>query len=119
MYLKKSFTNKMCTLDLLEKILNGKWKIQLMWWINEGYLRPSELQRKIPNASKTSLYIQLKELEDHELINRKIYPIIPPKVEYRLSEFGNSLIPAILKLGTWGVKNQLLLTKHNDRKSNN
>ena len=69
-------------------------------------MRPSELQRKIPDASRRVLNIQLKELEDHELITRKIYPVVPPKVEYRLTEFGKSLIPVISKLGEWGDEHQ-------------
>ena len=74
-----------CGLDLTGEVLYGKWKIRLLWFIHEGYKRPSELQRKIPNASRRVLNIQLKELEEHELITKKIYPVVPPKVEYRIN----------------------------------
>ncbi|MNP78775.1 HTH-type transcriptional activator HxlR [compost metagenome] len=50
------------------------------------------------------LNIQLKELEEHELISRTVYPVVPPKVEYKLTEFGQSLIPIIGALGMWGDK---------------
>jgi DNA-binding HxlR family transcriptional regulator len=84
----------------------GKWKIRLLWFIHEGFKRPSELQRKIPDASRRVLNIQLKELEEHELISKVIYPQIPPKVEYGLTEFGQTLIPVISVLGQWGDGHQ-------------
>ena len=106
MYEKKIPLSLNCGLDLIGEVLYGKWKIRLLWFINEGYKRPSELQRKIPDASRRVLYMQLKELEDHELITKKIYPIVPPKVEYSLTEFGKTLIPVIAVLGQWGDDNQ-------------
>lgn len=96
--------NLNCGLDLTGEVLYGKWKIRLLWFINEGHLRPSELQRKIPDATRRVLNMQLKELEDHALICRKIYPVVPPKVEYRLTDFGKTLIPVIAALGAWGDK---------------
>ncbi|WP_448139524.1 winged helix-turn-helix transcriptional regulator [Sphingobacterium siyangense] len=72
----------------------------------KGHKRPSELQRKIPDASRRVLNIQLKELEDHELISKKIYPVVPPKVEYSLTDFGMTLIPVISALGYWGDQNE-------------
>lgn len=101
MYERKIVPNLNCGLDLIGEVLYGKWKIRLLWFINEGHKRPSELQRKIPDATRRVLNIQLKELEDHELITRKIYPVVPPKVEYSLTEFGKTLIPVIATLGNW------------------
>jgi len=95
-----------CGLDLIGEVLYGKWKIRLLWFINEGHKRPSELQRKIPDASRRVLNIQLKELEEHGLVVRKIYAVVPPKVEYSLTEFGKTLIPVILVLGSWGDENE-------------
>jgi len=102
MYEKKIPLDLNCGLDLIGEILYGKWKIRLLWFINAGHQRPSELQRKIPGASRRVLHIQLKELQQHELIVKKIYPIVPPKVEYSLTEFGKTLIPVIAALGQWG-----------------
>ena len=102
MYERKTSPNLNCGLDLIGEVLYGKWKIRLLWFINEGHKRPSELQRKIPDATRRVLNMQLKELEDHELITRKIYPVVPPKVEYSLTEFGKTLIPVIDALGQWG-----------------
>src|SRR5689334_24899109 len=109
MYERKTSPNLNCGLDLIGEVLYGKWKIRLLWFINEGYKRPSELQRKIPDATRRVLNMQLKELEGHELISKKIYPVVPPKVEYSLTEFGKSLIPVILTLGNWGETNEVRL----------
>lgn len=106
MYERKILPNLNCGLDLIGEVLYGKWKIRLLWFINEGHKRPSELQRKIPDASRRVLNIQLKELEAHELVTKKIYPVVPPKVEYCLTEFGKSLIPVISVLGQWGDENE-------------
>jgi len=105
MYERKIPLSLNCGLDLIGEVLYGKWKIRLLWFINEGFNRPSELQRKIPDASRRVLHIQLNELEKHELIEKTIYPVVPPKVEYKLTEFGKTLIPVISALGHWGDDN--------------
>lgn len=106
MYERKLPLNLKCGLDLIGEVLYGKWKIRLLWFIHEGYKRPSELQRKISDASRRVLNLQLNELEEHELITKKIYPVVPPKVEYSLTEFGETLIPIISVLGQWGDEHQ-------------
>lgn len=106
MYERKIIPNLNCGLDLIGEVLYGKWKIRLLWFIEQGHKRPSELQRKIPDASRRVLNIQLKELEDHELVIKKIYPVVPPKVEYSLTDFGKSLIPVISALGHWGDQHE-------------
>jgi DNA-binding HxlR family transcriptional regulator len=106
MYERKIIPNLNCGLDLIGEVLYGKWKIRLLWFINEGYLRPSELQRKIPDATRRVLNIQLKELEEHELITKTIYPVVPPKVEFALTDFGKTIIPVIATLGKWGDDNE-------------
>jgi DNA-binding HxlR family transcriptional regulator len=106
MYERKILPNLNCGLDLIGEVLYGKWKIRLLWFIDQGHQRPSELQRKIPDATRRVLNIQLKELEDHELITKKIYAVVPPKVEYSLTDFGKTVIPVIGALGMWGDKNE-------------
>src|SRR5690606_11590377 len=106
MYERKIPLNLNCGLDLIGEVLYGKWKIRLLWFINEGNKRPSELQRKIPDASRRVLNMQLKELEKHELITRKVYAVVPPKVEYSQTDFGKTLIPVISLMGEWGDKNE-------------
>lgn len=98
--------NLNCGLDLIGEVLYGKWKIRLLWFIHIGHKRPSELQRKIPGASRRVLTVQLNELEAHDLITKKIYPVVPPKVEYSLTPFGKTIIPIIGALGKWGDDNE-------------
>ncbi|MCW4468895.1 helix-turn-helix transcriptional regulator [Flavobacterium sp. MFBS3-15] len=102
MYERKTIPNLNCGLDLIGEVLYGKWKIRLLWFIDQGHKRPSELQRKIPDASRRVLNIQLKELEEHELVSKVIYPVVPPRVEYSLTDFGKTLIPVIAAIGNWG-----------------
>ena len=111
MYVKKIAPSLKCGLDLVGEVLYGKWKIRILWFIHEGNLRPSELQRKIPDATRRVLNVQLRELEDHELVIRTIYPVMPPKVEYHLTDFGKTLIPLISAIGLWGDKHQERLRK--------
>ncbi|MBC8644565.1 winged helix-turn-helix transcriptional regulator [Flavobacterium lindanitolerans] len=121
MYERKIPLNLNCGLDLIGEVLYGKWKMRLLWFINRGHKRPSELQRKIPDASRRVLTIQLKELEDHELISKMIYPVVPPKVEYSLTDFGKTLIPVIAAIGGWGDEHEerlrSLILKRLDSKS--
>jgi len=123
MHERKIPLNLNCGLDLVGEVLYGKWKIRLIWFINEGNKRPSELQRKIPDASRRVLNIQLKELEEHGLVSKMIYPVVPPKVEYSLTEFGSTLIPVISALGNWGDEHQErlrnLILKRSDFTSGN
>ncbi len=95
-----------CGLDLLAEVLYGKWKIRLLYFIHEGHKRPSGLQRKIPDATRRVLGIQLKELEEHGLVARTVFPEMPPKVEYELTPFGRSLMPVIIAMGKWADDNR-------------
>ena len=106
MYERKIIPNLNCGLDLIGEVLYGKWTIRLLWFIDQGHQRPSELQRKIPDASRRVLNIQLKELGEHELVVKKIYAVVPPKVEYSLTDFGKTLIPVIAAIGNWGDKHE-------------
>lgn len=109
MYERKTLPNLNCGLDLIGEVLYGKWKMRLLWFINEGHQRPSELQRKIPDATRRVLNLQLKELEEHELVSKIIYPVVPPKVEYSLTDFGKTLIPVIATIGNWGDEHEARL----------
>jgi DNA-binding HxlR family transcriptional regulator len=91
-----------CGLDLFREVLNGKWKIALLYYISEGVKRPGALQRSIPEASRRVLNIQLNQLENHELVKKKVFEQLPPKVEYYLTELGESLVPVIRMIGEWG-----------------
>lgn len=109
MYQRKIPIELNCGLDLVKEVLFGKWKIHLLYFISQGIKRPGELQRKIPNAARRVLNVQLNELESHGLVSKKIYAELPPKVEYELSELGQSVMPVINALGKWGDDNQVKL----------
>jgi DNA-binding HxlR family transcriptional regulator len=111
MYKKKIPIELNCGLDLVKEVLYGKWKIHLLYFISQGFKRPGELQRKIPGATRRVLNVQLNQLEEHELIAKKIYAEQPPRVEYYLTELGHSALPVITALGQWGDKHQEQLRK--------
>ena len=100
-----------CGLYLTREVLNGKWKASLIYAICEQIKRPSELQKAMPGATKRVLNLQLKQLEEHGIIAKKIYPQLPPKVEYSLTPLGESLMPLIDAMNHWGDKNRASLEK--------
>ena len=106
MYERKIPIDQNCGLDLIREVLYGKWKIHLIYYISRGIQRPSELQREIPEATRRVLNMQLNQLEQHELVSKKIYPQLPPKVEYSLTPFGESLLPVVMLMGKWGDDNR-------------
>ena len=86
-------------------IISGKWKMVILYWLVEAQpIRYNELQRLISTISHKTLSVQLKELENDGLITREEYPQIPPKVEYSLSEKGQSLYPLMEAMCQWGEK---------------
>lgn len=91
-------------------IIGGKWKPMVLHMLSSGPLRFGELKSKIPPVSQKVLTQQLRELEHDGVINRKTYPVVPPKVEYSLSEKGSTLIPVLDSLYEWG-ENELKTTQ--------
>lgn len=98
-----------CGLHLFMVVINGKWKISLIWCIHSGFRRPSELQRKIPNASRRVLDTQLNQLTGHGIIRKITYNELPLKVEYELTALGKTLIPVIASTAQWGEDNREIL----------
>jgi len=101
-YEKKLPVNLDCGLHLFLQVVQGKWKISLLWAVYSGIKRPGELQRKIPKASRRVLDAQLNELIAHGLLIKKVYDELPLKVEYELTELGQSLMPIIGITAQWG-----------------
>lgn len=91
-----------CPVTRAMKIIGGKWKAIILFLIVNKINRFGEMQRSIEGISKQMLSSQLRELERDGLINRKVYPIVPPKVEYSLTEKGKKAIPTIKKLAEFG-----------------
>ncbi len=92
-----------CPLEVTMEIIGGKYKGVIIGHLIDKTLRYSELRNLIPHATPKMLIQQLKELESDGIINRKLYPIVPPKTEYSLTRRGQELIPAIIELNKWGL----------------
>jgi len=89
-------------------IIGGKYKMLILYWLAEkGVMRHNEIKRALGTIAFKTLSLMLKELEADALIVRKEYPQVPPKVEYRLSERGTSIIPVLDAMCEWGGKNRL------------
>lgn len=93
-----------CPVIYALSIIGQKWKIPILWHLaeEEKPLRYNELKRSIPTITNIMLTKSLQELEEHQLIIRKQYDVIPPKVEYSLSERGKTLIPLLHEFHNWG-----------------
>lgn len=89
--------------DLALSVIGGRWKIAIVWCLlRQTPLRLSELQKLLPDANQRMLIRQLRELEEDKLITRVVYPVVPPKVEYQLSEIGFRLEPVVTSICEWG-----------------
>ncbi|MDR2532306.1 MAG: helix-turn-helix transcriptional regulator [Oscillospiraceae bacterium] len=87
------------TLDMI----GGKYKALILWHLVDSTRRFGELRRLIPQATQKMLTQQLRELEDDSLVIRTVYPVVPPKVEYRLSDLGKSIKPILDAMCDWGT----------------
>ncbi len=95
-----------CHLDKTLKVIGGKWKLVILWYLASETLRFSELERKIPDITQKMLAQSLRELESDNLVSRKVYAVIPPKVEYTITTRGISLNKILKELDNWGLKNK-------------
>ncbi|MEU3764198.1 helix-turn-helix domain-containing protein [Amycolatopsis keratiniphila] len=93
-----------CGLDAAIAVVGGKWKGLILFALQDGPLRFGELRRAVPGISERVLILQLREMETTGLLHREVYHQVPPKVEYSLTEFGDSLNTAMAALGEWGEK---------------
>ena len=101
-------TPENCQVEDALDILVGKWKaVILLYLLQEGTKRFSELKRKMPGITQKMLTKQLRELEDEGIIERKVYAQVPPKVEYSITEYGRSLEPVLQAMHEWGAKHTM------------
>ena len=94
--------NPHCPVEATLELIGGKYKALILWHLSEQHLRFSELRKVIHVATAKMLTQQLRELESQNLIHREVYPVIPPKVEYSLTEQGRSLMPILMAMRDWG-----------------
>src|SRR5579872_3508816 len=91
-----------CEVATTLEVIGGRWKGVLLFHLMDGAKRFSDLRRRLPSATQRMLTLQLRELERDGVVHRMVYPQVPPKVEYSLTEFGRSLIPVLIAMRDWG-----------------
>ena len=93
-----------CPVEATLDLIGGKYKALILWHLSDEKLRFSQLRQRITKATPKMLTQQLRELEAQDLIHREVYPVIPPKVEYSLTETGLSLMPILVAMRDWGAQ---------------
>ena len=91
-----------CPVEAALDLVGGKYKAVILWHLSSGTKRFSEFKRLMPKITEKMLAAQLRALESDDLITRTVYPVVPPKVEYDLSEFGKTFVPVLRALCDWG-----------------
>lgn len=99
---EKVAENKICPLEIAVNSISGKWKIPIVWQINEGKKRPSEFLRGIANVDRRVLNKQLNEMIKDGILTKESFNELPPRVEYSLTEIGEKLIEILWQLNDWG-----------------
>lgn len=95
-------TTNYCPVSATLDLIGGKYKALILWHLAESKLRFSQLNKLIPGATAKMLTQQLREMETQDLIHREVFPVVPPKVEYSLTELGRSLMPVLIAMRDWG-----------------
>ena len=98
----KTIQPEKCPVETSIDVLAGKWKILILWYLLSETKRFSELQKLMPTITQKMLIQKLRELERDEIVHREVYPVVPPKVEYSLTPYGQSLKPILKSLYLWG-----------------
>lgn len=94
--------NKICPLEVAVNTISGKWKIPIVWQINEGKKRPSEFLRGIAKVDRRVLNQQLSEMVEDGILIKQSFNELPPRVEYTLTELGGKLVEILWQLNDWG-----------------
>lgn len=92
-----------CPMILVQGLLSGKWKILILWYLSFETMRFTELKKRMPDVTQKMLTQQLRTLEDDHLIFRHVYPQVPPKVEYGLTDMGKKIIPILKSMHSFGI----------------
>lgn len=91
-----------CPLTAALNVIGGKWNVIVLYWLATGTRRFSDLQRLMPAVTHKVLTASLRQLEQNGLVLRAVYPEVPPRVEYMLSEHGRSVVPVVEAIRQWG-----------------
>ena len=93
-----------CPVEACLEVVGGKWKGVILYRLMGGTKRFNELMRLMPDVTQRMLTKQLRELEADQIVERKVYPEVPPKVEYSLTEFSQTLVPVLKVVQKWGAE---------------
>jgi DNA-binding HxlR family transcriptional regulator len=91
-----------CPIEAAVDVFGGKWKAEILWWLQQRTWRFAELRRQMPGITEKMLTRQLRELEADGIVRRRVYATVPPRVEYSLTEYGRSLKRALGAICNWG-----------------
>ena len=91
-----------CALDVTMELVGGKWKTIVLWYLRKDKKRFSELRKLIPGITEKMLSLQLRQLEKDGFVSRKVFPEVPPRVEYTLTAHGKTLLPLLEEIAKWG-----------------
>lgn len=91
-----------CGIDVTLAVVGGKWKASILWHLTHETMRFSDMQRQFSDTTRKMLTQQLRELEADGLVHREVYPQVPPKVEYSLTDKGRSIYPILEQMCDWG-----------------
>lgn len=94
----------LCPLELAMDLIGGKWRTLAIYHLGEGALRSGELKKFLPDISNKMFTQTLRDLESSGLVQRKVYPVVPPKVEYSLTHMGEPILPIIEQFLQWGME---------------
>jgi len=107
--LKKSCDISACPVMTTLAVVGGKWKPAILWTIEQNeVIRFGELKRAIPGITQKMLTQQLRELETDGIVNRKVYPEVPPKVEYSITSYGATLNKVLFEMAAWGTQHRVI-----------
>lgn len=98
--------NSKTPVNITLQVIGGKWKAILLWHISQQTYRFNELSRLVSGITQKMLTQELREMESDGLIRRKIYPVVPPKVEYSITRYGRTLEPVLKSMAIWGEKHR-------------
>lgn len=99
-----SFDPEDCSIARISKIIQSKWTMVIIFLLSEGTMRFSEIKRLLPSVTDANLTKDLRLLEKYGVVHREVYPIVPPKVEYSLTEMGKDFLPILNSLVEWADK---------------
>jgi DNA-binding HxlR family transcriptional regulator len=102
----KDKKNSYCPVTATLNVIGGRWKPLILYSLKDRTIRFGELKRMMPGITQKMLTQQLRELERDGIVSRRVYPQVPPKVEYALTEFGETLGPIMKSMSQWGLNHR-------------